>query len=221
MKTVLVLGFHRGGTSLVANVIQKMGVQLWTRPEQEMKAFEHNKKGYYENWDFVHLNDAILKEAGGDWMNPPSRQAISRAGLTYINDIKRLVRENMATPLWGWKDPRTCLTCHLYEPYLENLHIIMPIRSVEANFASFYKTRMSSVHESTARKHFNKLRIRYFNDAYRLAQNYPNKFIKFENFFVKEWYAPARRIAEFLEVDFNGDLLRKLEKEVSPKIRNF
>jgi len=220
MKTILVLGFHRGGTSLVANVIHKMGVQLWTRPEQEMKAFDHNRKGYYENWDFVHLNDIILKEAGGDWMNPPSRAAIWKAGLTYNANIKRLVRENMTTSMWGWKDPRTCLTCHLYAPYLENLHVIIPVRNVEANFQSFYRTRLSSVAEDVARKHFHQLRIRYLNDAYRLAQNYPNKFIKFENLFVSP-QLPIFRIMEFLEIKPTDEMVAKIEAEITPGIRNF
>jgi hypothetical protein len=125
MKTFVILGMHRSATSLVAKGLAheiNMGAQFEYAPD--------NPEGHWENWDIVNLNDKILKEAGGSWDNPPSREAILEAGKKYEPDIKEIVdRFNRKGEHWGFKDPRTALTVELFVPHLVEPHYIAVFRN--------------------------------------------------------------------------------------------
>lgn len=127
MKTFVVLGMHRSGTSLIAkgmDEIVDMGVET-------VHCTPANPRGHWENWVMVRLNDSILYAAGGSWDEPPPEKRI----LDTINlpDIKQglqdvVKRFSEGRELWGWKDPRTTLTIRLFLPYLTNPHIICCFR---------------------------------------------------------------------------------------------
>lgn len=40
-----------------------------------LKPSSTNPKGYFENVDFVYLNDKILNSIGATWDNPPKKRA--------------------------------------------------------------------------------------------------------------------------------------------------
>ena len=129
MKSIVVLGMHRSGTSLVAGILHRVGVHMGDRL---MQANVHNPFGYYENWDFVVLNDLILHSAGGSWDDPPSRDAILQQKHKFEHAIKTCIRMNEKEPYWGWKDPRTCLTVELYHAFLKNPFYVICQRDKDA-----------------------------------------------------------------------------------------
>lgn len=61
-----ILGMHRSGTSLVAQVLDRLGVVFGPR-EELLIANEDNPKGYWEIERVVHANDWILQELGRRW----------------------------------------------------------------------------------------------------------------------------------------------------------
>ena len=122
MTAVVVLGMHRSGTSLVASMLEAMGVHMGDRL---LPPSENNPRGYFEDLDFYNLNRAILHDAGGDWANPPSVRAISEAGERVKHEIAKVVAEKQAGGLWGWKDPRTCLTVPLYHHLLDDVRYVV------------------------------------------------------------------------------------------------
>src|SRR5262245_16127045 len=68
---IVVLGMHRSGTSLVANLFAALG--YWPGPDRQMMpANRYNAKGYWERLDVASINDSILRELGGDWMWAPT-----------------------------------------------------------------------------------------------------------------------------------------------------
>ena len=122
MKTMVVLGMHRSGTSLVAEGVGHI-VEM------------HPGCAEYENMAFVGLNERILRAAGGGWNRPPSHEAILAQAGTFGHQIKTLIERESARAVdtkngkwWGWKDPRTTLTIDLYTPYLENPHYVACFR---------------------------------------------------------------------------------------------
>lgn len=128
MKTFVVLGMHRSATSLIAKGLHDSGVDMGI---EVLNANEHNPNGYYENWSFVRLNDKILGLAGGSWFDPPTEKRIM--DLRHIHRLDEMIKFSIkhygeGRELWGWKDPRTCLTIRLYEPYLVNPHYILCFR---------------------------------------------------------------------------------------------
>ncbi len=107
-RQVVVLGTPRSGTSMVAGVLHRLGVNMG---HEMIPTDEHNPTGYYEDAEFVRINKLILKTAGGSWRNPPSHEAIM--AVSQCDAQMAALVDKRDHGLWGWKDPRTCLTlCH-------------------------------------------------------------------------------------------------------------
>lgn len=112
---------HRSGTSMLSAILHKLGVYMGTSFYSNNKG---NLIGHYENNDFFQLNQWILHSAGGSWKSPPSKQAILNQKAKIQSSIIQLIK-NSEKELWGWKDPRTCLTIKLYLPFLKNPHFLL------------------------------------------------------------------------------------------------
>lgn len=121
VKTFVVLGMHKSATSLAAKGLHEAGVYMG----ENLNRYGFDGYDFYENEDFVNLNDRILKAAGGDHKNPPSRQRILEQD--FSREIQEVISKH-ERKLWGWKDPRTTLTIELYMPYLKNPHFITCFR---------------------------------------------------------------------------------------------
>ena len=61
MTTIVVLGMHRSGTSLVTRLLVEMGVYMGPRLDVRN----------WEDADFQKTNQTILDMAGGNWGKPP------------------------------------------------------------------------------------------------------------------------------------------------------
>lgn len=108
MKTWVILGSKRGGTSFLAQVLGENGVE-----------FDICGNGHNEDLDFVTLNNIILMEAGGDWNNLPEDERIEEA-VTDNEDRLMEILEAKKDDAWGWKDPRQGATIKHFLPYLED-----------------------------------------------------------------------------------------------------
>jgi|GEM_PF-857978 len=136
-KTVVVLGMHRSGTSLIAGVLEKLGVNMGKR---QVGVHWSNPLGHFENIDFVKMDDKILEKAGGSWDDPPEFAKILelKKDQKLMKEIEEVVRKNEDT-IWGWKVPTTSLTIELYLPFLINPHFIVCYRDPEAIARSLKK----------------------------------------------------------------------------------
>ena len=112
---------HRSGTSMLSAILHKIGVNMGTSFYSDNKG---NLIGHYENKDFLQLNQSILHLAGGSWRSPPSKGSILKLREEFESLINPLIK-NSEEELWGWKDPRTCLTINLYLPFLKNPYFIL------------------------------------------------------------------------------------------------
>src|SRR5688572_4329633 len=108
-RVVCVLGMHRSGTSMLARIVNLLGVSLGpaahlTGPNAA------NARGFWENFRMVDLSNRRLGRCGGSWDEPPAvpdRWEVSpelepvRRAATQVSG-----QELSAAALWGWKDPR-------------------------------------------------------------------------------------------------------------------
>ncbi len=125
IKTIVILGMHKTGTSIVAGALARLGVDMGRSIDQESKRDDiSNPLGHYEDWDFQKLNKKILKKANGDWKNPPKKENIIKQKNKFQKQIKNLINKKEST-LWGFKDPRTTLTIDLFLPYLKNPYFLI------------------------------------------------------------------------------------------------
>lgn len=69
-RLVAIAGMHRSGTSLIAGVVERLGVSFGD-PDQLMQPGPDNPRGYWENRALKELNDELLATLGGSWDRPP------------------------------------------------------------------------------------------------------------------------------------------------------
>src|ERR1700748_2976905 len=68
---ICIAGAHRSGTSMLARLLHSSGLNLG--PEKDMMPpAADNPDGFWENLQFVRLNDELLNSAGGAWDLPPA-----------------------------------------------------------------------------------------------------------------------------------------------------
>jgi hypothetical protein len=136
---VCTLGMHRSGTSLVSRTLNLLGVHLGA-PQYISNAGDDNPKGYWEHHPLALLNDEILARFGGRWDDPP----VLSEGWTHdprLEDLRSsarrlLVEHFAAAPLWGWKDPRTCLTLPFWQDLIGTMRYVLCLRNPCAVVAS-------------------------------------------------------------------------------------
>jgi len=86
---------HRSGTSLVARIVNLLGIDLGP-PALLLPPRPDNPRGFWEHAPFTALNDAVLAALGGTWDDPPPLPAgwYRAAELRSLRDrARRLVDE--------------------------------------------------------------------------------------------------------------------------------
>jgi tetratricopeptide (TPR) repeat protein/SAM-dependent methyltransferase len=121
---------HRSGTSLVARLLNLCGVYLG--PEDRLSpARPDNPEGFWENIDFVGVNDGILDQLNGSWDFPPQAEP-GWQNKRELDPFKRqaegFLLEFSDQPLWGWKDPRNSLTLPFWKSVIPQLKIVACLR---------------------------------------------------------------------------------------------
>lgn len=125
---VFVLGMHRSGTSVMAGVLDRLGLDGGPR-DSMFAADEFNTDGYWEQRPLVEMHDAMLKQLGGFASAPPEPRSDSflrRSLPDAPTDIERLVSSLFQAP-WFVKDPRHCLLLPLWTEALgsDDLAVVM------------------------------------------------------------------------------------------------
>lgn len=128
---VCVVGMHRSGTSLVANLLSLCGLYLG-EAEDLMPPSSDNEKGYWENIKFVQINEEILEALGGSWDCPPAvndgwheEERLAPLKLK----AETLLREFIDREPWGWKDPRNSITLPFWASLIPELKIVLCLRN--------------------------------------------------------------------------------------------
>lgn len=128
---VCVLGMHRSGTSVVARLLNLVGVYLG--PERSISRVGHdNPSGYWEHHPITLLNDEILARFGGRWDAPAAFTDgwLTAPGMAELREKAReLLTDFAGQELWGWKDPRTCLTLPFWQDLVDPTHYILALRN--------------------------------------------------------------------------------------------
>jgi tetratricopeptide (TPR) repeat protein len=128
-KVVVVLGMHRGGTSLCARILQGLGCDLGG---PLMRPNFANEDGYQEHREIVECHDALFDAAGARWdtirlVEPISREFVRGEQATVIRErLKGIVTAQVeaANGAWAFKDPRTARFLPLWKGILAELGIV-------------------------------------------------------------------------------------------------
>src|SRR5688572_6656025 len=193
-EMVCILGMHRSGTSLVTKILNLVGLYL-SPAHVSVQPAADNPKGHWEHVEIVSLNDAILERFGGTWDEPPLLPS-NWGQSSLIDDLKqsaqRLIEEQFSgVPLWGWKDPRTCLTLPFWQQLLPEMRYVICLRN-PSDVASSLKSRNGFSAEKSSRLWF-----RYALSAFQHTEGKPRVIVFYEDL-MKNSLRETERLAEFL-----------------------
>jgi hypothetical protein len=145
---ICVLGMSRTGTSLTMRVLNLAGVYLG--PEEELlqkdlrqlagegeavlaRARETNPEGFWEHYRLMRLNERVLRKLGGSWREPPELPPgweSSKELAAEREEARALLEESFGGhDLWGWKDPRNCLTLPLWQALVPQMRYVICLRN--------------------------------------------------------------------------------------------
>lgn len=125
MTCFCVIGSHGGGTSLVAGMLNALGIDMHYNPNAKVRNYLN-----YEDSNWVRVNIQILKDSGGTWNRIPAEiKPLSSRFEAVVTALVALCEAE--GNLWGFKDPRTALTIGLLHPLLPNPRYIYIERDAE------------------------------------------------------------------------------------------
>ena len=193
-RVICTLGMHRSGTSLVSRLLNLLGVQLGPH-EMLSRPLPPNPKGYWEHWSFVGVNDTILDRFGGSWDRPPDFPAQWWRG-PGLDDLRQQSRDFIAQgfasePLWGWKDPRNCLTLPFWQDLVGPMRYVICVRNPCGVAASL------AARDSMSAADADRLWFAHTDNSLAQTDGHPRIVVFYEDV-IRDWPAQLRRLAAFI-----------------------
>ena len=211
---VCITGMHRSGTSMVSHLLHECG--LYLGPEESLlSASAENPDGYWENTRIVTLNDSLLEMLGGAWDAPPSQVEPETLLQEYGEQALELASDLHERALWGWKDPRVCLTLPFWQAVFPHLRLVVCVRSpIEvARSLNHRQDAMGYDHGLELCSSYYESLMRYLRPEDRIV------FTHFETWF----YDPVRelqRLASELKLSIPPETIEAATQIVSGSLRH-
>ncbi len=233
-RPLVILGMHRSGTSLLARLLERCGV------------FQGCPlTGNHESVFFQSLDRDLLDLLGCSWAEtaalPPFdlfRDDFS-ALVRKIRErlLSELLREHFGSPidplarqLWGWKDPRTCLTLPLFARIFPRARIAFLHRDPR-DVARSLIVRDEKRYDAGSHPSLESMQLRFqhyiglweeYNDrALRALELFPLATSTSYEAFVRSPRGELQKILTGLEVPVPTDLERVVAEVRSDRARRF
>ncbi len=131
---LIIAGMHRSGTSLTASFVDAVGISMG---EHLLPADANNKKGYFEDVDFLEFHRAALRAATQadepgvhDWGWTPGETLNREVFHEFTERARDLIRSrDEVLSAWGWKDPRTTLMLDFWDELLPDARYLLVYRA--------------------------------------------------------------------------------------------
>jgi len=146
----VVLGMHKSGTSLVSQILHHSGINMGERIDPDVPYDDGNK---YERQSALALNVEILglgsvrvRSLNAQVPSVPRPTDHQRARMREIVQVCSEAHMD-----WGFKDPRTCLTYHLWACELPEHKIIAIYRPLGEIWPRFREGRFSHAYRNPSK----------------------------------------------------------------------
>ena len=141
-RTLIILGMHRSGTSLITSWLHKCGLEVG---ESLMEAGVGNIEGHFEDTEFYKMHMEILRDNN---LNDSGiiDQSVDHISSYHKEKIKSIIRvKNRLFGQWGWKDPRTCLFLKHYRELLPQAYYLVVVRDYHSVVVSLLKRTLAEL----------------------------------------------------------------------------
>ena len=230
---VCILGMHRSGTSSVTRAVNLLGVYLG-EDAQVQHTGSDNPEGFWEHREILDLQVKLLARLNRGWDASaplPTGWQESAAVRPFVERLRRVITADFGEhPVWGWKDPRTCLLLPVWRKLLGELNTgltgIFVVRN-PVEVASSLIRREPIPFERALAIWFN-----YCAAAVRDGTGLPLAFLSYDKFLTSwepelrrctsalglEWPKDPERLRENIQSFLKADLRHnKSEPELSPE----
>jgi hypothetical protein len=185
---------HRSGTSVLARLLNLLGVDLG--PAQGLlEARPDNPKGFWEHGEIVEINERLLRRLGGSSHFPPAfPEGWERSDeLDRLRQRARAVieRDFSRSELWGWKDPRTCLTMPFWQRLVPRMRFVVALRRPEDVARSLESRDALLLAEGVH------LWLTYLDSTLRHTRGQPRAVTFYEDM-ISDWRSESRHLAAFI-----------------------
>lgn len=193
IKTVLILGVARSGTSMTAGMLSILGVEL-NEKKGPPKIASQNPKGAFENINFGTLTGKMHKALAE---GKPLRIVKHKYG----DRLAEMVVIHQQT-LWGFKSAASHHVLSIILPLVKNPHLVIVVRSLMHN-AQSWQIHMKEVYGKNvtlqeAMKNSSESQHILMRNSF--AATCPKLFTSYEGIKQDPW-KEAERMAEFIKVD--------------------
>jgi hypothetical protein len=214
-KTLMVVGMHRSGTSLISNWLYQCGLQLG---EHLLEANHGNIEGHFEDVEFLRMHEEILIS-----------NAFPASGYVYdkvidisvyqLEKLKSVIKiKNQLYRQWGWKEPRTCLFLDLYRELLPNSKYLVIVRDYAAVVHSLLKRDFAEHEEKYLhRKKLQRLVWLYFRrtkTSRKFYKEHAEDYLKVYIEYNQHILDTLKRLPSEDYMVVNYSMLEKSDKEV-------
>ena len=175
--TLILLGMHRSGTSVVTGLLGLCGA--WVGDQKELTgAGKENPKGFFERRDIRNICDSLLFSAGADWWKVSDFQAskvpddaLAELGPNFGRIVNGLKQHGPCVI----KEPRLCLLYPILQEFVESPVIVHTLRN-PVEIAKSLRTRNNfAISQGLALWEF------YTRRALAASAAFPRVFISYEN----------------------------------------
>ena len=215
MTVVCIAGMHRSGTSMIARALNLAGVYLGPLQDLQLAAAD-NPDGFWENINFVRLNDKILSHFNGAWDTPPPLAAGWEEHpdvVPYRLEAVELTRQFRKQEHWGWKDPRTSITIDFWKSLLPSLKVVICVRNPLEVAQSLSKRGYSS-------NRFGHNLWKVYNESLLSAVPPEDRVVTHFDSFFSDPQAELSRILEFLKITPTDDQLASAAGSINTTSRH-
>lgn len=214
-KTLMVVGMHRSGTSLITNWLYRCGLQIG---EHLLEPGEGNVEGHFEDIEFLKMHEEILES--NDF--PATGYVYNReidVSVYQLEKLKSIIKvKNQLYEQWGWKEPRTCLFLDLYRELLPDSKYLVIMRDYGSVVNSMLRRDFALFEDKyLSRKAFQRFVWIYIRRGARRKRFYHDNAEPY----LKVWIEYNEHILSMLEklpekdyIVINYSLLEKCDKQV-------
>ena len=188
-KQIIVIGYGRSGTSMVARVLDKLGVKMMRGDLNEPTKEGNNVYGYFQHGDFHQMFDGPKKQFD-----------------------KELSKYKDKKGLWGWKEPRSIEHMSEIFKYMSNPYFVWCTRNIENQIRS---CRYHLFGNKMSRSDVHQFLYDYNDQVEKEILNRDLNIItvKFERL-LKDNRGEIKRLANFIGVEPNENAINSIDDKL-------
>lgn len=173
---LLIVSFHRSGSSLTAHMFHAAGLHLG---DSLLGAKPSNPYGHFEDTSAIAFHDRLLRGYDHAWHR--DRGPVSMADVDDLGWIKNYVVAKMIRhKAFGVKDPRLCLTIRHWQAALGRVNVVFIYRNAMSSITSLW-TRALNDHRAGQARALNEILV---NEPDMIARIFAHNVTSFLS-----WYA--------------------------------